>query len=896
LPPSRLLYSYIFLVFLLGLSAGIYSLVAYPLQGDVRFWILFAILAAASFVSNRYPIQVAQQTNIDVGTIPLFSAILLFNPAGAMLIAALQHVLPSAARKEPWFERLFNAGQTLLYTGAGIFIFQRYSTIPWQPKGFNNWIALVMAIIVMSGVNLALTTGVMSLAAHLPFFSTFRKILIESTWEHLVMYGVAILGALLILDHPWSFVIMLLVTIAVNLLVNRSRQSLNLLNESENRYQGLFQHNLAPILIISPGNGKIIDVNRAACTFYGYDRDFFLTLEAKDLQAIAASGMPLQQKEQGVGDQEHFFVRHLLANGDVRDLEVYSGPIPVDGKTYLYQTLHDVTERQQAQRRAQVLSSISQALQAVQGYEDVLNVLIDQICDHMDSDSAALILLQPDQEQLSVTNARGAMAKMASRVLPSKGGLIASVLATGQPSINELKLQDNFLNMFVDLNAVLFSACIPMSVQDEKVGVLWLGRTRVSQNPLRYSPEEIALLTAVGEMSANAIHRAGLLEQTRRYAEQMKAITQAGDALVQVLEISDIYESLDQSLLNLFPDICGVLISSFDSIASLIKYEFGIVEGNRVDIFRLPMLKLDAPGNDAQSDAIHTYKPVIANHLQQVSITGTNLALQGTSGNVVQSILYAPMIGKGELLGVIQVHSHSPNRFSPTDAELLTMIGNIAAVAIENARLIDDLEHKNVELVQSYDATIDGWSNAVELRDQETEGHQRRVAHLTTQLAVRMGLNVDQLEHIRRGAMLHDVGKIGIPDNILNKPGKLTEPEWEVMKRHPQYAYDLLRPVQFLRPAIEIPYCHHEKWDGTGYPRGLKGEEIPMTARIFAVIDVWDALRSNRPYRKAWGIAETAEYMQNQSGRHFDPSVLTEFFKMMNLDAYLETNEKATYP
>jgi len=181
----------------------------------------------------------------------------------------------------------------------------------------------------------------------------------------------------------------------------------------------------------------------------------------------------------------------------------------------------------------------------------------------------------------------------------------------------------------------------------------------------------------------------------------------------------------------------------------------------------------------------------------------------------------------------------------------------------------------------AYDATIAGWSHALDLRDKETEGHSQRVTLLTLKLAEAFGMTQEELIHIRRGALLHDIGKLGIPDSILHKPGKLTETEWEMMRRHPQYAYDMLYPIDYLHPALSIPYCHHEKWDGTGYPRGLKGEEIPQSARLFAIADVWDALTSDRPYRPAMSEEFASNYVQEQSGKHFQPEVVELFLKMI---------------
>ena len=191
------------------------------------------------------------------------------------------------------------------------------------------------------------------------------------------------------------------------------------------------------------------------------------------------------------------------------------------------------------------------------------------------------------------------------------------------------------------------------------------------------------------------------------------------------------------------------------------------------------------------------------------------------------------------------------------------------------------LREANAQLLNDYEATIDGLSHALDLRDRETEGHSRRVTEVTVKLAQAMNIPEEEILHIRRGALMHDIGKIGIPDAILHKPEPLTDEEWIIMRKHPQFAYDMLSSIEYLRPALTIPHNHHEKWDGSGYPRGLKGEEIPMSARLFAVADVWDALTSDRPYRAAWSQEQALAYIREQSGKHFDPQVVELFFKVI---------------
>jgi putative two-component system response regulator len=191
------------------------------------------------------------------------------------------------------------------------------------------------------------------------------------------------------------------------------------------------------------------------------------------------------------------------------------------------------------------------------------------------------------------------------------------------------------------------------------------------------------------------------------------------------------------------------------------------------------------------------------------------------------------------------------------------------------------LREANAQLLNAYEATIEGLSHALDLRDRETEGHSRRVTELTVQLAQAMNISEAEITHYRRGALLHDMGKIGVPDSILHKPDTLSDEEWVIMRKHPQLAYDMLHPIEYLHPALDIPYNHHEKWDGTGYPRGLKEEEIPMSARLFAIADVWDALTSDRPYRAAWSEEQALAYIREQAGRHFDPKAVELFFKVI---------------
>jgi PAS domain S-box-containing protein len=242
----------------------------------------------------------------------------------------------------------------------------------------------------------------------------------------------------------------------------------------------------------------------------------------------------------------------------------------------------------------------------------------------------------------------------------------------------------------------------------------------------------------------------------------------------------------------------------------------------------------------------------------------------------------APLVVKGKVRGVLEIFHRSPLEMGQEWLDYLEILTGQIAIAVDNASLFKDLQRSNSELMLAYEATLEGWSAALDLRDRETEGHTQRVTLMTIDLAEAMGLEAEQLVNIRRGALLHDIGKMGVPDHILLKPDKLTEQEWQHMRMHAVYAYNLLSNIRYLRGALDIPYCHHEKWNGTGYPRGLKGEQIPLPARIFAVADVYDALTSDRPYRAGWSHEQALDYIREQSGSYFDPKVVEVFLTLKN--------------
>jgi putative nucleotidyltransferase with HDIG domain len=365
-----------------------------------------------------------------------------------------------------------------------------------------------------------------------------------------------------------------------------------------------------------------------------------------------------------------------------------------------------------------------------------------------------------------------------------------------------------------------------------------------------------------------AIQRKQAEERIQRQVERLAALRNIDMAIMASLDLRAIlYVLLDQVTSQLRVDAADVLLINPHSQT----LEYAAARGFKTNVSVRSRMRLGE--GYAGRAALERRTLSIPDITAVDDFTHAPLL----TGDLFISYYAVPLITKGWVKGVLEVFHRSPLDPDPEWLEFLEALAAQAAIAIDNTSLFDDLQRSNVELSLAYDTTLEGWSRALDLRDKETEGHTQRVTEVTMRLARAIGVSEAELVHLRRGALLHDIGKMGIPDSILLKPGPLTDWEWDIMRRHPVYAYELLSPISFLRPALEIPHYHHEKWDGTGYPSGLKGEQIPQAARIFAIADVWDALRSDRPYRLAWPEEKVREHILSLSGTHFDPKVVAAF-------------------
>jgi len=362
-------------------------------------------------------------------------------------------------------------------------------------------------------------------------------------------------------------------------------------------------------------------------------------------------------------------------------------------------------------------------------------------------------------------------------------------------------------------------------------------------------------------------------EQTQLQLQRLKALRTIDIAISSSFNLSLTLDILlDQVIAQLKTDAAAILV--FHPITKTLEYAAS--RGFRSTAMRGAKVRL---GEGYAGKAILERRII---HIPNLMETDSGLA-QPLSGKSEEFNDYycVPLLVKGKVEGVLEIFHRSALAGGPDWLDFLETLAGQAVIAMDNATLFEDLQHSNNELFQAYDATIEGWSHALDLRDKETEGHSLRVTEMTLELARKFGFPDEQLRYIRWGALLHDIGKMGVPDNILFKPDQLSDQEWESMKKHPVFAFEMLSPITYLKSSLDIPYCHHEKWDGTGYPRGLKGEAIPLAARLFAVVDVWDALRSDRPYRKAWTTEKTLEHIKSLSGTYFDPKVVEYFLEII---------------
>ncbi len=763
------------------------------------------------------------------------------------------------------------------------------------------------------------------------------------------------------------------------------------LQESEWRYRSMFYSNHALMLFIDPVTMDVVDANPAACAFYGYSLEEFTQLKLSDIHTLSAKALELDVQNAFTGERDFFPTQHRLRNQEIRNVEIYSGPITVDGRALLYSIVHDVTERYRAQAQlklqAVVLESAANAIviadkngliewansaftlltgysleetknqhlnflrshesetlydqlwTTVQGgqvwhgrlinqrkdgsqyceemtitpVKDDMNATlhfiaikqdvteaeehqreleliqniawrlretddIQQLTDHLlfevlhnlKTDSGSIVLFDPENNKLMVSSSLGWLAQL-PKVSDRPGPSVATTAMQSKTSqlIPDLYNNSKILEASRELIPKNWAgATIPIQAGGEMLGVLNVA----VPHPRVVSSREVTMLERAIELAANTIRRLGLRKQVEDQVGQLSLLRDIDLAITNSLDL--------ESVLAYFLKECVTQLGV--DAATVVLYR---PLSNQLEYVASNGFRHDPQGTTFQ---IGEGRPgLVALDRKITQVNDLNNRSQETQSQPHWAVEHfvscwsIPLWSSHGLQGILELFSRTTTDFGSNWETFLQALSVQAAIAIENSRLYTDLQAASQELEYAYDATIEALSAAIDLRDHETEGHSQRVTLLTVEMAKELGLDANATLQMRRGALLHDIGKLGISDGVLLKPGKLDNAEWQLMKRHPVLAHEWLSKIPFLRPALEIPYAHHERFDGTGYPLGLKAQEIPLSARVFAIVDVYDALISDRPYRKAWTSEKTLNYLIEFAGTHFDPEMIQVFLRIM---------------
>ncbi len=584
------------------------------------------------------------------------------------------------------------------------------------------------------------------------------------------------------------------------------------------------------------------------------------------------------------GETSERELRIVTEKGEVRWARNYARPEwdQSEGRVVrVFGAIQDITSRVQAelelkQRNEEILrlhrASETLIYSETPSPEHLANAIVKAILEEFEKSNCSLLLIDERHQRsflkrVAVAGSYAEEVSNAELVLDGHG-LVPKAIRLGQ-LINVPDVTKN-TDYIPNWDAARSELVIPLKVGSKVIGVIDVQSAEVNA----FSKDDERLISIFANRAASALENTRLHKQTQERLRQITALRHIDNAITGAFDLRPILRILLEEVMNqLNVDAAGILL--YNQYSQTL--ESADRRGFKTAALKYTNLRL---GEGYAGQAALERRTIHVDNIPEDKSQLNNSPL--LSAENFTSYYGVPLIAKGEIKGVLEIF-HRKSLTPHSDwLDFLETLASQAAIAIDNATMFDNLQRSNTELLRAYDATLEGWVKALDMRDKETEHHTQRVTHLTLALAQAMGINDDNLLHIKRGALLHDIGKMGIPDSILAKPGKLTDDEWEIMRQHPLYAQRFLSQIDYLRPSLEIPYSHHEKWDGTGYPQGLKGRQIPLPARIFAIADVWDALTSDRPYRKALPNDEVLAYIQEQTGKHFDPNVVEIFIKMIS--------------
>ena len=663
--------------------------------------------------------------------------------------------------------------------------------------------------------------------------------------------------------------------------ITERKQAEETLHESEDKFHSLFNNSEVGMFRTRLDGSEILELNQKFLKIIGYTLDEVKGKPSVDMWADKGERDRIMQLLRTEGHVMDFEFGLLNKRGEVRRCSTSMRLYPETG--ILEGSIQDITERKWAEDKLAASEAELRALFA--SMTDVVIIYdIEGRYIHVAPTNPANLYLRPDEM----------LGKTLHEILPKEqADYIVSMIRT---AIQNCQVVNGEYSLHVEDREIWFLASVSRLSDTTALlvahDITWRKRVEedliLANNELVYENEEkekraAELVLANKELlfqNEEKEKRAAELilanKETVRRLQNIQALHKIDQAIGGSLDLTlTLNVVLEQVKTQLNVDTAAVLL--LNPHTQILEFAAGI--GFRSKAIERSHLRL---GEGYSGRAALERRTVSITNLLENSTQFDRATLLADEG--FATYFGTPLIAKGQVNGVLEVFHRSP--FAPDEnwLEFFKILAGQAAIAVDSASLFTELKQSNTQLFAAYDSTIEGWSHALDLRDKETEGHTQRVTEMTLKLARAAGITEEELVHVRRGALLHDIGKMGVPDHILLKPDKLTDEEWVVMRKHPTFAFELLSPIAYLRPALDIPYCHHEQWDGTGYPRGLKGEQIPLTARLFAIVDVWDALRSDRPYRKAWPEDKVLEHIHSLVGTHFDPKAVELFLNMMNED------------
>lgn len=675
--------------------------------------------------------------------------------------------------------------------------------------------------------------------------------------------------------------------LALQIQAESNRQAQAAITESEQRFRLLADHAVDMIYRVSFIPDRHYEyVSPSVVNFVGYSAEelyanpdmVYQWTYPEDKSIVAA-------KIEGPNPKSEIFsLRWIHREGHIVWVEIRNVPIyNEDGQLQAMEGIvRDVTEREETaiilERRVVELETLHRiaviALQA-DSIDQLIARTTEVIGEVLFPKNFGVLMVDWEHQLLRAHPSYRSKKNLPVKEIQLNQGIAGRVVRSGKPVLlSDTSEEQDYFSIDPSTRSEI---CVPIQLHGVVIGAINTESDVVGF----FTGQDLRLVSTVADQMAASFEKLLLNQELRKQLDRLTALRKIDLAISENMDIGETLKVLVDEVTNTL---------NFDAVDVLLYYpaervlrRAGSIGFNPDQLHKHSEIAIDSIENTglASVRALTAGRTI---HIPDISKNPSSRA-RLISQEGFSSVYVVPLIAKGQTHGLLEVFSRAPLELSSDRISFLEALAGQATIAIENSTLLKNLEQSNRELVEAYNETISGWSRALELRDQETEGHSQRVTEWTLRLAMRMGLRNDRLNAVERGALLHDIGKMGIPDHILLKPGQLTEQEWEIMKMHPIYAYQLLKSIPFLAPSLDIPFAHHERWNGSGYPRGLSGEEIPLAARIFTVVDVWDALCSDRPYRTAWEHERVKEYLLTNAGVLFDPRVVNEFLQMMEEDS-----------